>query len=290
MTGERPPPSNLKDTSVIVLAWNDIDDTTACISSIRSTAPECEIILVDNGSDPPWDSLLQALAASANCVYIRRATNGGYGCGMNAGLKLVRRPYTVCSNNDVLYEPHSLRRLVASLDDRRVGAAVPYLVDMHGRYSGGRNPLPSVGRGLARLLLIDRLMPVREGWSWRQGAVVAMRTDLMASLGGFSEASFMYSEDLRLCWELANHGLRTVEVGNSVVAHRDDASAARRWSPSGIASEQVEQYVRASRELLGGWRGWAYVHLYYWSAWLRRLLAPSETRRVILSAARRGMK
>lgn len=69
--------------AVVVLVYNNVPDTLACIESLRLHEPEAPILIVDNGSAPPferpagWDTRIEVL---------RIANNLGFAGGNNEGI------------------------------------------------------------------------------------------------------------------------------------------------------------------------------------------------------------
>lgn len=73
--------------SVIVLAWDDVDYTERCVSSLSVAASvPVEVVVVDNGSTPTLAAKLEGLCRKAGATYVRSELNVGYGRGMNLGL------------------------------------------------------------------------------------------------------------------------------------------------------------------------------------------------------------
>lgn len=70
--------------------------TVAAIESVRAGAPDCEIIIIDNGSTH-GQGLLRELAD----LYIRNKENLGYAKAVNMGLKLAG-DVAVVFNNDII--------------------------------------------------------------------------------------------------------------------------------------------------------------------------------------------
>ena len=83
--------------SCVVLAWDNLDLTRACVESLRAnTDVDFEIIIVDNGSAPD----AAAYAKDAADVAVLHDTNRGFACGMNAGLAVATGTYVAFCNND----------------------------------------------------------------------------------------------------------------------------------------------------------------------------------------------
>src|SRR5512136_2486548 len=102
---------DLPSVAVIVLNWNGTDDTLECLSSLALLDyPHCEIIVVDNGSQP---SPRQVITREFPLVtYIETGTNLGYAGGNNVGIRhalAVGHAYVFVLNNDTIVERDVLR-------------------------------------------------------------------------------------------------------------------------------------------------------------------------------------
>src|SRR5213596_3702636 len=97
---------------VVVLNWNGLDDTLACLESLVTTRPAAtRIVVVDNAStDGSADALERwAAAPEPRPLVIRSDRNRGYAGGNNLGLtQLARDPaitHVLLLNNDATAEP-----------------------------------------------------------------------------------------------------------------------------------------------------------------------------------------
>ena len=75
------------------------------VSSLITTVPNAEIIVIDNGEnleDSQW--LLEKTHKKEIACYIRNRYNMSFGYGRNQGLKLCSGDYIVIVDNDILFE------------------------------------------------------------------------------------------------------------------------------------------------------------------------------------------
>ena len=70
--------------------------------------------------------------------------------------------------------------------------------------------------------------------------------DAWTRLGGLHESTFMYSEDLDLCWRAHEQGWTTWFEAEAEFVHLSGASSERRWSNR----ERSEQIARAEATML----------------------------------------
>ncbi|NVN88993.1 MAG: glycosyltransferase [Desulfuromonadales bacterium] len=91
-------------TSIIILTWNQLEYTKACLASIRAhTDAPYEIIFVDNGSsDGTLDWLREQAAHDPICRIIENGSNLGFAKGCNQGILAAAGSHIVLLNNDTI--------------------------------------------------------------------------------------------------------------------------------------------------------------------------------------------
>lgn len=104
--------------SVIVLAFNNLELTRACLESIhaQSNWPNLEVIVVDNASsDGTREFLRDWERGGAGRKAILNDENLGFAAGNNVGLAAAGGEYLVLLNNDTCVTPNWIRTLVNHL-------------------------------------------------------------------------------------------------------------------------------------------------------------------------------
>lgn len=104
--------------SVIVLCYNNVEFTEACLDSLHrySDYPNLEVIAVDNASTDRTPEMLAAWEqAGPNRRYIANAANLGFSAGNNVGLKAATGDYLVILNNDTYVTPGWVRSMAQHL-------------------------------------------------------------------------------------------------------------------------------------------------------------------------------
>jgi GT2 family glycosyltransferase len=101
-------------TSIVILTWNELEYTKACVASIQRHTPEPhELVFVDNGSTdgtPEW------LATVPGAKVIANATNAGFAAGANQGIRAASGERVLLLNNDVIVTEGWLSGLARHLD------------------------------------------------------------------------------------------------------------------------------------------------------------------------------
>jgi len=215
--------------SIVILAWNHIEYTRACLEALRAHTPldGVEVIVVDNGSTDGTGAWLATLGNPVRALTLPE--NLGFARGANYGARAARGRYLVFLNNDTVPQPGWLGALLDVLEaDRAVGVVgakllfpgtlqvqhagvvfgaprVPYHI-----YEGWNADHPAVNR-------------VRDFQAVTAACFVLRREDFWR-LGGFDEGYQMGLEDIDLCLRLGELGLRAVYTPHSVLYHHAQAS------------------------------------------------------------------
>jgi GT2 family glycosyltransferase len=232
--------------SVIVVNWNAADVLPACIESVFSQhLPEpAELIVVDNASDDGSLELLSRLAPRVKTI--RNDENVGFSRACNVGARAASCEVLFFLNPDaVLLGQDTLGLLLGELRSPTVGIAAPKLLGADGALQPTCARFPAASGALITTTGANRLLPDRararlaptswsHGWSidadWVKGAAMAIRSTVFWRLGGFWRETFMYAEDLDLCYRVHRAGLRVRFVEPARVMHLDDYSADQRWT------------------------------------------------------------
>ncbi len=112
---------------VVVLNWNQEQDTGECLESLRLVrdAP-LRVILVDNGS--ARDSVDRLERRFPEAIVIRLDENCGFAAGNNVGIERALQEgvsHILLLNNDTLVDPDFLRPLLRALDGNKAGVVGP---------------------------------------------------------------------------------------------------------------------------------------------------------------------
>jgi cellulose synthase/poly-beta-1,6-N-acetylglucosamine synthase-like glycosyltransferase/peptidoglycan/xylan/chitin deacetylase (PgdA/CDA1 family) len=180
--------------SIVVPAFNEAVGIERSVRSLAaSDYPELEVIVVDDGSADGTADLVEALGLEA--VRVLRQANAGKAAALNRGLAAARHDVIVMVDADTLFEPGSLRRLVAPLVDDSVGAVSGNTkVGNRHRLLGRWQHIEYVmGFNLDRRLYdLLRCMPTVPG------AIGAFRRDAVRVVGGVSTDTLAEDTDLTI--------------------------------------------------------------------------------------------
>ncbi len=113
-----------KLTSIIILAFNQLEYTKLCIESIyRYTIPPFELVLVDNGSTDGTAGYFDSIAGAK---VVKNKTNLGFAKGCNQGIEKAEGDYILLLNNDTIVTEHWLDNMLECIEsDPSIGVVGP---------------------------------------------------------------------------------------------------------------------------------------------------------------------
>src|SRR6266542_2140884 len=144
-TARRMSSSDVSHVSAVIVHYRTVDDTVEAARALALTAPEVEVVVVDNASD---DSIARRLSAEAPAARLLVETeNRGYGAACNQGARETSRPFLLLLNSDAFVQPAAVESLVAALDSDPSAAAVgPRLANPDGTLQASILRLPTLWR------------------------------------------------------------------------------------------------------------------------------------------------
>lgn len=253
---------------IIILNYNSVDDTIACIASVREFCREGDYALcvVDNGSRAEVIDKVGAVLGDGD-KYILGGENAGYARGNNLALEYFASVDEVDKvlvlNNDVLLTEDILTPLAEYLDTHPgCGVVSPLLHARDGGidYSCARRfktprdlalKAGSLGRFGARtgeFILRDdpSLASLEElGIELPSGSCMMLRKKDFAAVGWFDPATFLYFEEDILGTRLARAGFSAVLLPGISATHLGAGTTSRQPSARiyGYWRESLIHYV-----------------------------------------------
>jgi len=230
-----PPYDERPEVDVVILTWNDGDLLAVAVrSALASDGVTTNVVVVDNGSEPP------AEVAHSEVVLVRNEANAGVAGGRNQGAALGKTPFLCFLDSDAELAPHSLHRLVAALDDGSVAVAVPVFDGQAPEASAGRAPTLAVkfARALGRrdtYRATERQVGA-DRWEvdFGIGACQVIRREAFDAVGRLDESIFYGPEDVDFCLRVKAAGHRVVQVDGTNVRHPPRRAFRRPLTASGM--------------------------------------------------------
>jgi len=246
--------NDLPEVAIIILNWNNYEDTTECLNSLKDIDyPNYQVIVVDNGStDGSGDKLADEYDW---CDFVFNETNRGFPGGVNVGIREAQNhnvDYVLLLNNDTVIDTNALQEMVTvGQSNNDAGIIGSMILDYSDEtvHDAGRKFVfrtleyenPHQGKRRSSLAGTHEV----EGIS---GCCMMMKSEVINQIGILDENHFFFGgEDIDYCMRAKNAGWRIIVQLDAPVYHKVNSTA-------GSDSEFIE-YHRARNKL---WMG--YLH------------------------------
>ncbi len=218
---------------IVVPCYERPELLDACLASLRRTASDARIIVVDDASP---SSRVGEVARAHGAIVVRHETNRGPAAARNTGLREVNSPIVAFVDADCVATAGWLSTVIGHFDDPRVAAVAPRISPRSGR----RTLLARYESVRSALDMGPRPELVKPGapLGFLPSAALAVRA---SGLPWFDER-LRVGEDVDLVWRLTDAGALVRYEPDAVVTHEIRPSA-RQW----VA--QVFRYGTSAAEL-----------------------------------------
>ena len=246
----RPPATSPITTTVVLVVYNQLALTRACLESLLPPRRPFELCVVDNASSDGTEGFFRAWAGPAPLRYHRNALNVGLIRALNQGARLAGGERLCFLHNDtVMREPRWLERLEAAVEGPgRVGLAGLYgarRLRRDGRYVGRSIVHALEGQGTLRA-------PVTEVAAV-DGVCLFLPRAILEAVGGFDEGyGFFHGYDRELSFAVREAGWRCAVV-DAPFLHRGGGTRTGEGAPV-AAPEDLAQRRAALARFAGKWR------------------------------------
>ena len=256
------------ELSIAIVSYNARDELENCLRSILENTDGCEfeIVVTDNAST---DGSVALVESGFPSVAIERSfENVGFSRASNRSWRRARGELVLFLNSDTIVPKGAIatdgrthegaardRSARSALAQRRRCSRDVLRSDVVARR---RSLAETSERGLSRRrrsaagFRVEARLARERDVDWVSGACLMTRRDLLATIGGFDESFFLYSEDVDLCARIRAQGqegrLHTRRRGDPSARPLDvPASPTRRsWSPNEAACTSTRN-ITASR-------------------------------------------
>lgn len=223
--------AQMKKIAVVILNWNGKGLLEVFLPSVveYSTAPDIELVIVDNGSTDDSVDFLSKLYHQIRVV--RLSENYGFAGGYNKGLELIEAEYFVLLNSDVEVTEGWLDPIIKYLDSNQdVAAAQPKILSQRDKsyfeYAGASGGfIDRFGYPFCRGRIFKAVEKDSGQYDtpidilWATGACLVIRSKDFFEAEGFDASFFAHMEEIDLCWRLNCRGRRVVCLPQATVYH-----------------------------------------------------------------------
>lgn len=245
---------------IIILCYNGVDDTLACLASLRSVTTAHDLLVLDNASQD--DTQVRVRAAFPDIPVLDNGDNLGFAAGNNIGLRYALEhgyEYALLLNNDTEVAPDFLEHMLAVAEsDPQIGVVGPKIV-YHERpdliWSAGgeidwRRGICTLRNGAADDPAFGRAADVE----FVTGCAFLVKRAVLERAGLLDERFFMYFEETEWCVRITRAGFRIVYAPEALVLHKIPLNA--RFDKEYLAYYMTRNrllFLRATRAPLGTW-------------------------------------
>jgi GT2 family glycosyltransferase len=246
-----------RQVGIVVLNWNNANDTIECIKSILMIKhTRYQLYVVDNFStDNSIETIcryLQKIKAhyrrvneldlervrleKFRVIIVRSDSNKGYSGGNNIAIKFIvsknLADYIWILNNDTIVGENALTSMVEMADSEpRIGIVGSKILDYYNKEQirtagGGR---VDCQRGITKHIAMfepqDWNGPVM--MDYVTGASMLIKKELIEGIGSLDEGYFLYWEDVDYSFRAVEHGYKLAYCKDSLVWHKESATTGR---------------------------------------------------------------
>lgn len=190
--------------SIVIPIYQQAEMTQECLNALYANTDNFELILVDNGSIPPFN----ATTNSSNVFCIRNETNLGFPVAVNQGINAAKGDVIVLLNNDCVCAQGWSERLLAHLDSYSiVGPCTNFSAGLQ------RVTIPVYQDEQEFNIQAEKWAVAHKGESvevnWIIGFCMAFRKSLWEEIGPFDQSLWPCSgEEIIFCMEARKRGLK----------------------------------------------------------------------------------
>ncbi len=244
----------LPRVAVVVLHWNNAQDTSECLDSLRKDHyDDLKVFVVDNGSKVPYSD--SGNSSELWIEVIRNNRNLGFPGGMNVGIRRAMSlgaDVVVCLNNDTVVEPDFIAQLSAAYRAfPAAGAFAPLeleygdggqVVSLGGSTHLLRSTVGFYGASVSEVP--DAIAPTE----MLCGACLVLSSSTLAAIGGLDESYFFGFEDRAYAIRIMRSGRTIVGVPRARFRHKRAHSTPVRFNSMRAYFETRNWILFARRE------------------------------------------
>lgn len=226
----------MSEISIVIPNFNGIRFLADCLGSLeeqKGSAPEFEVIVVDNGSkdgsvelikrDWPWVELISL------------PSNTGFCHAVNVGIQASHTPYVILLNNDTKVLPGFVQHLYEAICGKEKLFSVSSCMLMWDQTAliddaGDQYCVLGWAYGRGKGKPADAFSTARSVFSACGGASI-YRKSVLEEIGLFDEFHFAYLEDLDIGYRARIFGYENRYEPKAKVIHYGSASTGSRYNP-----------------------------------------------------------
>ena len=234
--------------SVIIPTYHQAEMTQGCIRDVIEHTENCEIIIIDNGSDPPFQP---PHTGFVECRVIRNDENKGFPVAVNQGLREAKGDIIVLLNNDVVVTPGAINHLVDWLETWDiVGPLTNYAGGMQGVQITSYQNVE--GLHTEAEALMESSQGEGEEVQWIIGFCMVFKRSTWEKVGDFDTTFWPCTgEEVDFCLRSREQGFK-VGIAHDVYVHHE-GSITFRWMEDAGQVNYEDTCARNDKHLTEKW-------------------------------------
>lgn len=242
----------IMQTAIIILNYNDRENTMQYVQTIRNYSYLDKIIVVDNASTMPNEIENLRTLEDDKVTLVLSDKNGGYASGNNVGLRYLEKndpdiSYVIISNPDVAVDNVVIGKCISYLEEHTSVAIVAprmHFVNGPARRSAWKERTVGVDIANSTRLTQALLFPLfKKGeytaQDWKQesmevdaiaGSFFVARRSMFQEIGYFDENTFLFFEEDIIGYQLRQKGYQIVSLNQEKFIHYDSQCIGKLYS------------------------------------------------------------
>ncbi len=235
--------------SIIILNWNRINDTLACLDSVRKqTYKNYEIVVVDNGSVDDSKKILKDID---DIVLVDNPKNRGFTGGHIDGLVAAKGDFILVLNNDAVIDKNYVSNAMDILSsDARIavvgGRSYRWSDDTGMSESNPFYAFQTINRFSMEGIFATTDAGFAHEVNWVSGSAMVVRRSALEKSGYFYDPMFAYYEESDLFARIQANDYTIVYSPDLKIWHKDGASSSSLFQ---LTSLFKNRFVFALRNL-----------------------------------------
>lgn len=255
----------MKNVSVIILHYSDIENTKDSIESVLASDEKdikIQLIVINNSKD----DISNLKKGHKDVDFIESSKNVGFSGGNNLGIRKAMHSgadFVVLVNNDAIVDKKCIEELVLFAQKHNASLVSPKIYFYKGNeyhksrykdkdlgnvlwYAGGKMDWDNVVGFHIGVDEVDRgQFEGEEEIDYVSGCCMLLSKELIENVGIFNEGYFLYYEDNDLSQRAKKKGFKIMYDPKAIVWHKNAASS------GGSGSELQDYYITRNRMLFG---------------------------------------
>ncbi len=219
------------DIAVVMINWNGLSDSLACIEALYAQTQAHTLLAVDNNSSDDFVKILPK--KYPNAVLFKNSQNLGFAGGVNTGIRYAIEQnfsYVALINNDAVPSKDWLEKLLESAEKSpKVGIATGMLLKTDQTFDSTGDHYTSWGLAYPRGRGEENTgqYNVAKEVFGASGGASLYRVAMLKEIGIFDEDFFAYYEDVDLSFRAQLAGWKVLYQPKAVALHKIGASSGK---------------------------------------------------------------